>query len=112
MTEDDPKDHSLDSVMRHFEYCVDLVGIDHVTFGPDTFFGDHSASYQIPMGGMLVSGDTEHDKVQVPYVRGLENLADFPNIVRWLVKHDYGDEDIAKAIGGNTMRVLREVWAR
>ena len=28
--------HSLDSFMEHFEYCVDLVGIDHVTFGPDT----------------------------------------------------------------------------
>ena len=48
---------------------------------------------------------------RVEYVEGLENPAEaFPNIVRWLVKHGYSDDDIAKVIGGNTMRVLREVW--
>lgn len=35
--------HSIESVMEHFEYLVELVGIEHVGFGPDTFFGDHSA---------------------------------------------------------------------
>ena len=28
----------------------------------------------------------------------------------YIVAHGYGDEDIAKAIGGNTLRALREVW--
>jgi membrane dipeptidase len=28
--------HSIESVMDHFRYCADLVGIDHVAFGPDT----------------------------------------------------------------------------
>jgi membrane dipeptidase len=32
--------------------------------------------------------------------------------VRWLVTHGYSDEDIAKVVGGNIMRVLDEVWAR
>ena len=32
------------------------------------------------------------------------------NIVRWLVRHGYSDEDIVKVIGGNALRVLREVW--
>ena len=27
--------------MDHFRYCVDLVGIEHVAFGPDTLYGDH-----------------------------------------------------------------------
>jgi membrane dipeptidase len=112
MTQDRPTEHDLKSVMRHFEYCVELVGIDHVTFGPDTFFGDHSASYELPLGGLLVSGDTEYDRVKVSYVRGLENIGDFPNIVRWLVKQDYSDTEISKAIGGNTLRVLEQVWSR
>ena len=43
-------------------------------------------------------------------MEGLENVSEYPNVVRWLVKHGYGDEDIAKAIGGNTLRALREVW--
>ncbi len=111
MTTDDLVEHSIETFMRHFEYCVELVGIDHVTFGPDTFFGDHAASYAIPGGGLLVSGDSEYDRIVPEYVKGLENIGDFPNIVRWLVRHGYSDGDIAKAIGGNTMRVLAEVWA-
>ena len=27
--------------MDHFTYCADLLGIDHVAFGPDTLYGDH-----------------------------------------------------------------------
>ena len=33
-------------------------------------------------------------------------------IVRWLVKHNYTDDDISKVLGGNIMRVLHEVWWR
>ena len=50
---------------------------------------------------------------EVEFVDGIENPAEaFPNIVRWMVKHDYSDGDIAKAIGGNVMRVLEEAWFR
>lgn len=27
--------------MEHLEYLIDLVGVEHVGLGPDTFFGDH-----------------------------------------------------------------------
>jgi len=103
---------SIETFMRHFEYCVDLVGIDGVTFGPDTFFGDHAGSYGIPSGALLASGDSEYDSVVPDYVAGLENIGEYPNIVRWLVKHGYSDDEIAKATGGNTLRVLEAAWAR
>jgi membrane dipeptidase len=102
---------SIETFMRHFEYCVDLVGIEGVTFGPDTFFGDHAGSYGIPSGALLASGDSEYDAIVPEYVVGLENIGEYPNIVRWLVKHGYSDDDIARAIGGNTLRVLRQAWA-
>ncbi len=35
------KEHSIESFMEHFEYIKNLVGIDHVAFGPDTVYGDH-----------------------------------------------------------------------
>src|SRR5439155_1172765 len=40
LTKKHPK-HNIESYMEHFEYCADLVGIEHVAFGPDTLFGDH-----------------------------------------------------------------------
>jgi membrane dipeptidase len=111
MVRPDLVEASIETFMRHFEYCVDLVGIDGVTFGPDTFFGDHAGTYHTPQGALLASGDSEYDDVIPEYVVGLENIGDFPNIVRWLVAHGYSDDEIAKAIGGNTLRVLEQAWA-
>lgn len=105
--------HSLESVMEHFEYCVELMGIEHVTFGPDTLFGDHVGLHNkfadnLSLAAQTTAGPT-FDKV--PYVAGIENPAEnFHNIIGWLVKQGYSDQDIAAVVGGNVMRVLREVW--
>jgi len=113
ITRDNPR-HSLDSFMEHFEYCVDLVGIDHVAFGPDTLFGDHVALHDALREALSLKASKGKDPYpKVEYVDGIENPAEaFPNIVRWLVKKGYSDDEIAKVIGGNIMRVLEEVWAR
>lgn len=106
--------HSIDSFMEHFEYCVELVGIDHVTFGPDALFGDHVGLHAALAEALSLGaskGNQPYPKVE--WVDGLENPAEaFPNIVRWLVKHNYSDIEIAKVIGGNTMRMLEQVWVR
>lgn len=106
--------HSIESFMEHFEYCVDLVGIDHVAFGPDALFGDHVGLHHALREALSLSASKGTQSYpQVEWVDGLENPAEsFPNIVRWLVTHGYGDEDIAKVVGGNVMRVLDAVWAR
>ena len=46
----------------------------------------------------------------VDYVEGIEDPSEFPNLIRWLVGHGYTDEQIAKVVGGNALRALREVW--
>jgi len=100
--------HSLEGVMDHFEYCVDLMGIDHVGFGPDTFFGDH-VGLHVQYAGNLDTGEVgEFEPAE--YVEGMENPSEFPNVIRWLVGHGYSDEQIAKVVGGNVLRALREVW--
>jgi len=112
ITKNQPR-HSIDSFMEHFAYCVDLVGIDHVAFGPDALFGDHVGLHRVLSQALSIGasrGQLEYPKVE--WVDGLENPGEaFRNIVRWLVKHDYSDDDIAKVVGGNVMRVLDEVWA-
>ena len=106
--------HSLESFMEHFVYCVDLVGIDHVAFGPDVLFGDHVGLHTTLSAALSIGasrGNLPYPKVE--WVDGIENPAEaFPNIVCWLVKKGYSDSDIAKAIGGNIMRVLKEAWYR
>ena len=113
ITKNNPR-HSIESYMEHFEYCAELVGIDHVAFGPDALFGDHVGLHHTLSDALSIGasrGKLSYPKVE--WVDGLENPAEaFPNIVRWLVTHGYSDEDIAKAVGGNVMRVLKEAWYR
>jgi len=100
--------------MEHFEYVANLVGIDHVAFGPDTLFGDHVGLHHVFAAALSISaarGGVQFE--EVPYVKGLENPAEvFPNVTRWLVAHGYKAEEIATVLGLNALRVLKETWAR
>jgi membrane dipeptidase len=111
LTREHPR-HSIESFMQHFEYCVALMGIDHVAFGPDTLFGDHVALHHAFARQLSIkSAHGQQEFQEVEFVDGVENPAEeFPNIVRWLVKHNYTDDDIRKVLGDNAMRVLKEVW--
>lgn len=113
LTATHPK-HGIESFMEHFEHCVHLVGIDHVAFGPDTLFGDHVGLHHYFAKQLSIAAAKSGPPFEeVEFVDGIENPAEaFPNIARWLVVHGYTDADIAKAIGGNVMRVLKEVWWR
>ena len=115
LTRNHPR-HSLESFMEHFEHVKDLVGVDHVGFGPDTVFGDHCGLHQVYASALSIrkasSGAGAPAFDRVPYVAGLENPVEgSKNILRWLVKHGYSVEDIGKVMGGNALRVLGEVWA-
>jgi membrane dipeptidase len=103
--------HSILSVMDHFLYCVDLVGIEHVAFGPDTLYGDHVQLHSV-FGHMLkVSSMGGPSYEKVAYVDGLENPTEnFGNISRWMVQQGFSDDDIIAAMGGNIMRALKGIW--
>jgi membrane dipeptidase len=108
--------HNLDCYMEHFEYIKDLVGIDHVGFGPDTVYGDHvglhhayAANLSIKESRAKANPNQAYEPVE--YVEGIENPTEgSKNILRWLVRAGYSDEDIAKVMGGNALRIMAAVW--
>jgi membrane dipeptidase len=103
--------HSIESVMDHFRYCVDLVGLEHVAFGPDTLYGDHVMLHKTFAHLLSLSAMRGPAFEPVEYVDGLENPTEnFGNICGWLVQHDFSDEEIRAVLGGNIYRALREVW--
>ena len=106
--------HSLESVMDHVAYCVDLLGIDHVALGPDTLFGDHVGLHHAFAEALSIGRITEGlEYPRVEYVAGMESPGEaMRNAVGWMVKHGWSDADIAKIAGGNALRVLQETWAR
>jgi membrane dipeptidase len=104
--------HSIESVMDHFRYCAELVGIDHVAFGPDTLYGDHVQLHQIFAHLLGLHAARGPAFEPVAYVDGLENPTEnFPNICGWLVQHGFSDTEIRAVIGGNIYRALQALWA-
>ncbi|MEM9406529.1 MAG: membrane dipeptidase [Acidobacteriota bacterium] len=113
--------HSIDSVMDHFEHIRALVGIDHVSFGPDAVYGDHVGLHQAYAASLSIkqsragrddapSKNPSHEPVE--YVEGLENPTEgSTNLVRAMIARGYSDEEIEKAMGGNALRLLGQVWA-
>ncbi|MHA2108902.1 MAG: dipeptidase [Candidatus Hodarchaeales archaeon] len=120
-TKDDPIP-SIETYMQHLEYCINLVGIDSVGCGPDSFYGDHVGLYRLE-DEELKSGGLGHytrpgrrgDGLIVStlpdYVKGMENPTEcLQNITRWMVKNGYSDSEIAKIIGKNALNLLEKVW--
>jgi membrane dipeptidase len=106
--------HNIHSVMDHFRYCLDLVGIEHVAFGPDTLYGDHVDLHTV-FGHLLKRGAAAGGGPafeEVEYVDGLENPTEnFGNICGWLVQQGFSDSEIALVLGGNIRRALEGIWA-
>jgi membrane dipeptidase len=121
---------SIECTLDHIKYLIELLGVDHVGAGPDTYYGDHAKQYkeggekllrrhhgsrprspELPpkfdMYKMRALTPQEH-----PYVKGLENPSEFINIARGLVRDGYSDSEIAKVMGLNALRVIKACWLR
>jgi len=81
---EDPKAASLETLLDHIDYIVKTVGVNHVGLGSD-FDG---------FGGVLP---------------GLEDVSRLPALTAGLVARGYSDADVAKILGGNYLRVFRQV---
>jgi len=75
----------LKSLIDHIDHIAKVAGVDHVGLGSD-FDG--------------VSGATP---------QGIDSAADLPKITQALLDRGYSAEDIHKILGGNLLRVFREV---
>lgn len=123
-TEKNPE-ASIECLLEHIEYLMDLLGTNHVGVGPDTFFGDHAAMYRAsgvrPANGhykrerplILPPNFSASELAQgLDYIKGLESPAEFSNVIRGLVRDGYSDQEIAKVIGLNALRVIKECWPK
>lgn len=102
-------EQGIEDMLNHIDYVVKLVGVDHVAIGLDNVFGDQvahhrelakSGSVDLERSGIVLAAD---------YMFGIESPLEWRNIVRGLVSRGYSDEEIAKIVGGNALRVIEEV---
>lgn len=98
---------TVDDFMKHADYIIGLVGIDHVGLGPDhTEFEIKRNIWTTGSGwmeGVFYGVRDTHS------IEGLNNITGFPLFTEALVKRGYSDEDIRKVLGENWLRVYRQV---
>lgn len=106
---------SVDDLLKHVDYVVNLVGVDHVGFGLDineyqsTLYGRADEDYgsYAKRYPEIVAG---YPSVETLWLKGLQNVKSFPEVTKGLVKKGYSDEEILKLLGGNFLRVFGKVW--
>ena len=75
---------SYTAIADHIDHAVRVAGIDHVGLGSD-FDGIDSAP------------------------KGMEDVSKLPDLVRELARRGYSEQDLKKILGGNLLRVMRQV---
>lgn len=121
---------SIECLLEHIVYLIELLGIDHVGAGPDSLYGDHMALYRRGTKGVInyPKGNGHYHRerpsdlpeycdagdvvINDDYVKGLESPSDFGNIIRGLVRDGFSDKEIAKVMGLNGLRVIEECWPK
>ncbi len=78
---------SLDDLVANLDHAVEIAGIEHVGIG-----SDYDGVSSVPVG--------------------LEDVSRMPNLTAALLRRGYAEADIRKILGGNFLRVIREVTGR
>ncbi|KAF2111346.1 membrane dipeptidase-domain-containing protein [Lophiotrema nucula] len=84
LPDDYPKNATLNQVVRHIKHVGELIGYDYVGIG------------------------TDYDGIDSTPA-GLEDVSKFPDLVAELLRQGVSDEDAAKIVGRNLLRVWKEV---
>ena len=75
---------TIEDVLDHIDHAVKIAGVDHVGLGADMY-------------------------PRAPSPVGIQGAQDYPNITKGLKKRGYSDEDIKKILGGNFLRIWKQV---
>lgn len=81
-----PAEASMNDVADHIEYIGKLIGFEHVGIGAD-FDG-------------MARGP-----------RGLEDVSQYPKLIKVLLRRGISQHDLAGVVGGNILRVMKDVEA-
>ncbi len=98
---------TLEDYLDHFDYAIKLIGEDHVTFATDWFDGKTKANWATPWYYPEVTQGKKYGGLGLV---GFSQRSELVNVVGGMLKRKYSAERIRKIVGGNFIRVLKEVW--
>jgi membrane dipeptidase len=82
-----PEEASMETVLSHIDHIKELVGVKHIGIGSD-------------YDGMG------------PGPRGLEHVGKVTNITKGLIMRGYSNDEIEKVLGGNFLRIFKQILVK
>lgn len=108
--DDSARRPTVSDYLAHVDYLVELIGPDHVGIGSDL---DESLSQEdvaaLPNQEFVATWFGPYDW-EGHLVEDLTEAVELPIIAVGLAERGYDDETIRKILGGNFLRVFREIW--
>jgi membrane dipeptidase len=98
-------DNSTETLVRHIDYAVDLVGAEHVGLGLDYVFDQEELND-------LVRARPDMYPPEKGYKEGIAMIEPerFPLIAEALLWKGYKEADVQGILGHNNLRVAKQVW--
>ena len=104
------REATLDDLLDHIDYLVELLGPDHVALATDFTEGREEGFLDRAFGRNAPLGVTPAWPWLGP--SGFETVDEYPNVTQGLVGRGYDDETVRKILGENLMRVFETAWVR
>ena len=106
-------DSTVEDFVEAIEYVIGVCGEDHVGIGTD-FSQGHARPGPFmdfanrDKGYARLLTQFGHSKVLKP--KGIERIAEMPNVTATMLKRGWAEPLICKVLGGNWLNVLDAVW--
>lgn len=107
---------SVDDVVAHFQHVAQTVGVEHVGIGSDLDI-DGFGSPRVPPGSPGPETQANFERYHAFFtdegyvnIDGLNHPKRVFDLTDGFIRAGFGDDDIRLMLGGNWIRVLREVW--
>ena len=102
---------TLDDLLDILDHWVRVAGIDHVAIGLDFTENQPREWFEWLMKGKRRDSPVADLELPLKLPRGIERADQFPNITAGLLERGYAPGEVQKILGGNVLRLFREVWA-
>ena len=104
------KEASLNDVLDQIDHIAGIMGIDKVGIGTD-YDGPIPEPFATKSKEMVKKAGfrKEHQIIPEAVLQGFEDMRQWPNVTRGLVSRGYSDDEIKGILGGNFLRIFKEV---
>ena len=100
---------TMDQHLDQYDYVKNLVGIDHVALGSDFMCG-WGETFEVKTEGHLGYPPEMLSEGNPRLVQGYKDISELGNVINGLKERGWSKIELDKLLGGNWLRVYRQVW--